>query len=166
MIGRHIFAFAAAGFALSGGPALAHEIATKPNQAATVESAAREPAAVVDAFHAALVAGDVPTALGHLGDDAIVFEAGGVERGKAEYAAHHAEADAAFAKAVPSRIIRRTGQTSGDTAWILSEERTTGTYKGKHVDRVTTETMLLRRTGGVWRIIHVHWSSAASRPGA
>jgi ketosteroid isomerase-like protein len=75
----------------------------------------------VDDFHAALTAGDIPAALMRLADDAAVFESGGVERGKAEYAAHHAAADAAFAKAVPSRIVRRTGQAFGDTAWVLTE---------------------------------------------
>lgn len=165
MINRLILTLTAA-LALSGGPALAHETAAQATQAAAVEPPASEPARIVDAFHAALAAGNVSTALGHLGDDAIVFESGGVEQGKAEYASHHAAADAAFAKAVPSRTVRRSGRASGDTAWILSEGRTTGTYKGKPVDRVTTETMLLRREGGVWRIVHVHWSSAPAQPGA
>jgi ketosteroid isomerase-like protein len=36
-----------------------------------------------------------------------------------------------------------------------------GAYKGKPVDRLTTETMVLRKTPDGWRIVHVHWSSAA-----
>ena len=36
-------------------------------------------------------------------------------------------------------------------------------YKGKPLDLSTTETMLLRRTNGGWKIVHVHWSSAAKR---
>ncbi len=36
-----------------------------------------------------------------------------------------------------------------------------GTYKGKPVDRVMTETMLLRRVGRAWKIVHIHWSSGA-----
>jgi hypothetical protein len=31
------------------------------------------------------------------------------------------------------------------------------------VDQLTTETMLLRQIGGVWKIVHVHWSSALKR---
>ena len=38
-----------------------------------------------------------------------------------------------------------------------------GIYKGKALDEVTTETMLLRRTGAGWKIIHIHWSSAPMR---
>lgn len=145
-------------------PVLAHEASRRPAQADAVEAGAREPARVVDRFHAALTAGDVSTALTQLSDDAVVFESGGVERGKAEYAAHHARADAAFAKAVPSRLVRRAGHASGDMAWVLSEGRTSGSYKGKPVDRVTTETMVLRREGGTWRIVHVHWSSGTAKP--
>jgi ketosteroid isomerase-like protein len=146
-------------------PASAHD--PKASSASvTGDRAPAEPAAVVDDFHAALTAGDIPAALMRLADDAAVFESGGVERGKAEYAAHHAAADAAFAKAVPSRIVRRTGQAFGDTAWVLTEGRTKGVYNDREVDRVTTETMVLRRQGAAWRIVHIHWSSAAARPAA
>ena len=118
-------------------------------------------AAVVDAFHGALHRGDTKTALRFLTNDALIFEAGGVERGKAEYAAHHLAADAAFSQAVPGITTRRAGQAVGDVAWIASEGRTTGTYKGKPVDRRTAETMVLRSTAAGWKIAHIHWSSAA-----
>ena len=163
---KHTLILALAATVLGGQPVWAHETTAKAAQAESLEPATREAAAVVDAFHAALAAGDVQAALAHLSEDATIFESGGVERGKAEYAAHHAPADAAFARAVPSRTTRRSGGVAGDTAWILTEGRTTGTFNGKPVDRITTETMLLRRTGDVWRIVHVHWSSAAARPAA
>lgn len=118
-----------------------------------------EPAKVVDAFHAALSAGRTGDALDLLSDDALIFESGHVERSKAEYAAHHAGADAEFAKAVSSVAVKRSGETIGDFAWIASETRTTGTYKGKPVNSLTTETMLLRRVNGSWKIVHIHWSS-------
>ena len=63
-------------------------------------------------------------------------------------------------------MTRRTGATSGDLAWVASEGRTRGRYKDRDIDRdidrITTETMILRRVGGVWRIVHVHWSSRAA----
>jgi ketosteroid isomerase-like protein len=136
-----------------------------PSSAAVPISAvarpARPAAAVVDAFHHALQRGDIKTALGLLSNDALIFEAGGVERGRAEYASHHLAADAAFSQAVPSRITRRAGEAVGNVAWIASEGRTTGTYKGKSVDQRTVETMVLRRTAAGWKIAHIHWSSAA-----
>jgi ketosteroid isomerase-like protein len=117
---------------------------------------------VVDAFHAALARGDRAAALAALAEDALIYEAGGVERDRAEYAAHHLAADAAFAKAVPSTRSKRAGRVEGDLAWIVSEGRTTGTWMNKPVDRITTETMLLRRRGPGWVIVHIHWSSRAA----
>ena len=121
------------------------------------------PAAVVDGFHAALARGDTESALGFLADDALIFEAGGVERSKAEYAAHHLAADAAFSQAVPAIRHRRSGEVIGEIAWIASEGHTSGTYKDKAVNRVTTETMVLKRVGDSWKIVHIHWSSAARK---
>lgn len=96
-----------------------------------------------------------------LASDALIFESGGAERTKAEYGSHHLAADIEFTRAVPEVVTRRSGQAFGDTAWIATEGRATGTYKAKVFDRVTTETMVLRRSNQAWRIVHIHWSSAA-----
>jgi ketosteroid isomerase-like protein len=121
---------------------------------------ARPAAAVVDAFHAALRQGNTKTALSHLAENALIFEAGGVERGRQEYASHHLGADSAFSQAVPGKVTRRAGEAMGNVAWIATEGRTSGTYRGKAIDQVTTETMVLRRAGKAWKIVHIHWSSA------
>lgn len=126
-----------------------------------IAPSARPAAAAVDAFHAALRRGDTKVAQSYLAENALIYEAGGVERGRQEYASHHLGADAAFAQAVPRTVTRRAGEAVGAVAWIATEGRTTGTYKDKAIDRITTETMVLRRVGGVWKIAHVHWSSAA-----
>lgn len=124
---------------------------------------ARAAAAVVDGFHAALARGDTQAALTFMADDALIFEGGAVERSKSEYAAHHLAADAAFSQAVPGIRHHRSGDAIGDIAWIASEGHTTGTYKDKPVDRITTETMVLKRDGDSWKIVHIHWSSAAQK---
>lgn len=129
---------------------------------APMSSEAQEAAKAVDAFHAQLSRGDGAAAAALLADDALIFESGHAERSRAEYASHHAGADAAYAAAVPSRLMRRNGFVDGDTAWIVSESRATGNYKDKPVDRVTTETMILRKTAEGWRIAHIHWSSRAA----
>lgn len=122
---------------------------------------ARPAAAAVDSFHAALRRGDSEAALALVADEAVVFEEGRAERSKAEYALRHAAADAAFSKAVPSVRNRRTGHSAADLAWIASESRTKGRFKGQDVDRIMVETMVLRRDpAGAWKIVHIHWSSA------
>ena len=133
----------------------------KAVQVGAVAPSARPAARVVDAFHAALRRGDTKAALSYLAEDALIYESGGVERGRQEYASHHLGADAAFAQAVPGTVTRRAGEALGSLAWIATEGRTAGTYKGKAVDRLTTETMVVRRAGGAWKIVHIHWSSAA-----
>ena len=127
----------------------------------TIAPSARVAAAVVDAFHAALRRGDTKGALSYLAPNALIYEAGGVERSRQEYASHHLGADAAFAQVVPGTVTRRAGEAAGGVAWIATEGRARGTYQDKAVDRITTETMVLRRIGGAWKITHIHWSSAA-----
>jgi ketosteroid isomerase-like protein len=131
--------------------------------AGALSPAARSAAHAVDRFHEALRRGDAEAAAAWLANDALIFEAGRAERTKAEYVAHHLPADAAFSRSVSARMTRRAGSSNGALAWIATEGRTNGTYKGKPVDLNTTETMILRRGGNGWRIFHIHWSSAAKR---
>lgn len=143
-------------------PVLAHGPAKQGAAHSALPAAARGPAATVDAFHAALRRGDMNAAAALLADDALIFEEGGVERSKAEYVVEHLPADAAFSKVVHSMITRRAGGANASFAWVASEGRMTGTHDGKAVNRSTTETMLLRRAGSAWKVIHIHWSSAAA----
>jgi ketosteroid isomerase-like protein len=140
---------------LVAAPAYAQRVARPVPLSAEAQAAS----AVVDAFHEALTRGDKQAAAALLADDALVFESGGVERGKAEYASHHLSADALFAKAVASSVTRRAGRSDGRTAWIASETTAKGSYNGKPISSVGTETMVLRRDPAGWRIVHIHWSS-------
>ena len=144
-------------------PLSAHGPAASPKPASALSASARSAAAAVDAFHAALRRGDTRAAAALLATDALIFEGGGVERSKAEYASHHLAADAAYSQAVPALLTHRAGDSNGSVAWVASEGRTTGAFRGKAVDRVTAETMVLRRFGRSWKIVHIHWSSAAKR---
>ena len=143
-------------------PGAAHEPSASATAAAALPPSAHAAAVTVDAFHAALRSGDSRTAAALLAADAVIYESGGVERSKAEYQASHLPADIEFSKAVPESLLRRSGAATASLAWIASEGRLSGTFRGKAVDRVTTETMVLRRTPRGWRIVHIHWSSAAA----
>ena len=148
---------------LSATPAFAQDHAHGHQPAVgsiTVE--ATDAAAVVDAFHASLKAGDTAAALALMAPDVMIFEEGGAERSRDEYASHHLASDAAFAAASEATVARRSGWADGDIAWITSEGRTTGQFNGRAVDRLTTETMVLKRHADGWRIHHIHWSSRAA----
>lgn len=141
-------------------PVAAAAPAVLPTEA--VAPSARDAAAVVDAFHAALRRGDTAAASGLLADEVLVFEDGRAERSKAEYGARHLGADAEFSRAVPGARTRRRGDSAGNFAWIATEGRTKGRYRGTEINQVTDETVVLRRIAGEWKIVHIHWSSAQS----
>ena len=149
---------------LSATPSFAQDHAHGHDQAAgSVAAEAADAAVAVDAFHAALKAGDKAAALALMAPDVMIFEEGGAERSRDEYASHHLGSDAAFAAASEATVARRSGWADGDVAWITSEGRTTGQFNGRAVDRLTTETMVLKRHADGWRIHHIHWSSRAPR---
>lgn len=149
---------------ISAAPAFAQDHAHGHAQTAdSVAAEATDAATAVDAFHAALKAGDTAGALTFLAPDVMIFEEGGAERSRDEYASHHLGSDAAFAAASEATVSRRSGWADGDVAWVTSEGRTTGQFNGRAVDRLTTETMVLKRHSNGWRIHHIHWSSRAPR---
>ncbi|MBI2404010.1 MAG: nuclear transport factor 2 family protein [Gemmatimonadetes bacterium] len=115
--------------------------------------------AAVDAFHRALQQGDSATALSLLAPDVVVFESGTRQLSREEYRSHHLGADMAFEGATATEVVARRAGEAGEVAWVLSETRTMGTFRGREVDRSGVETMLLRRTADGWRIVHVHWSA-------
>ena len=124
------------------------------------EQAARQ---TVQAFHAALAAGDSAKALSLLAPDVVIFESGGVEASRDEYRSHHLPADMEFSRSVTREITSERYGSSGDVAWVLTESRSTGTFRGQPIDSRGVGTMLLRRTPEGWRITHIHWSSRRAR---
>ena len=129
-----------------------------------IDTVAKPAIKVVDAFHKALMTNDANQALALLADDVLIYESGGAEASKAEYASHHLAADMAFLKNVRQSIVTRSAQASGDTALVTSQGKTIGMYKDKAIDSVSTETMVLRLVGQQWKIVHIHWSSADNKP--
>ena len=143
-------------------PAAAHQGNAQAQHVVELPRSALGAAATVDGFHKALQKGDARAAAALLADDALIFESGGVQQSKAEYQAAHLPADIEFTKAVKETVTRRTGSATGSVVWIASEGRVSGAFRGKPVERTTTETMILRRAQGGWKIVHVHWSSGAA----
>jgi uncharacterized protein (TIGR02246 family) len=145
---------AAAALCLAGSP-----VATLAHPVEQSSVAATEASAVVERFHAAMAAGDAAAVAALMAEDAVIYEEGYVERSKAEYVAHHLTSDIAFMKTVASATTARSEFAVGDLAYVISEGTTKGTYNGKPVDRISLETMVLKRGPDGWRIAHIHWSS-------
>ncbi len=130
--------------------AVASTLSTPPANAESI--------AVVDRFSHALASGGTIGASALLDPAVVIYESGDVERSRAEYAAHHLAADAAFLKTVEYRLLSRTSGTAGDLAWVATESRLMS-HGEKPVDIFSTETMVLRKQPSGWRIVHIHWSS-------
>ncbi len=100
---------------------------------------------------------------GLLAADVVIFESGGAELSREEYAAHHLGADMEFAKTTKVEVVDRRSGEAGDAAWVLTRSRTTGTFREQKIDLNGTETIVLRKTPQGWRIVHIHWSSAKAK---
>ena len=131
----------------------------KPAKAPPDTAVMAEATAAVDAFHKALKTGDKPGALALLDDSVEIFEQGAVERSKTEYTASHLDADVAFSGATKATRTNRGGAILGNLAYITSESKITGSFKGKPVNSVSIETMVLHKSPAGWKILHIHWSS-------
>jgi ketosteroid isomerase-like protein len=131
---------------------------------AATSSRSMSPEATVQAFHDALAAGDPAAVKALLDPEVLIFEAGNIERSLDEYEAHHLPADLKFMSSVTYRQERQKGHTEGDLAWISTEGRMTP--KGTGPERISTETLILRKRAGDWRIVHIHWSSREVSQGA
>ena len=147
--------------ALAASPVLAqHDHATAEVPAsARIDADAQAAVDVVDRFGKALAAGDFATVESLLDPEVLILESGGAERDRAEYLGHHAKSDAQFLKGAHQQPGQRRARASGDMAWVGSESVLHATKDGKPLTLLSTETMVLRRVDGAWRIVHIHWSS-------
>jgi ketosteroid isomerase-like protein len=127
---------------------------------ANEREAGAHPAAVTAAkLGDAIKAGDVDVLRTLIGPDVLIFESGGIESSLAEYESHHMPADIAFMKAMKSELISRRVIEAGDTAIVMTQSRLTGEYKDKEMDLSSTETLVMEKADGHWKIVHIHWSS-------
>lgn len=160
-----LFARSAGFVALATAPlfvATANPVAnvTAPTSAQPQKPLAEPAVEVVTAFHAALKQGDTNAALKLMSDDVVIFESGAVERSRAEYEAHHLKSDAAFSAATTRTPVSQTVTTDGNLSTVMSVENVVGNYRGRPINSRSIETMVLRKTDGQWRVVHIHWSSA------
>ncbi|MFN6972627.1 MAG: YybH family protein [Rheinheimera sp.] len=136
---------------------LAHDnqVKEQPVDRAVYQSAAGQ---VVAKFQQALQQGDSALVLAQLATEVQIFEGGGVERSRAEYAAHHLAADISYLGKISSTLLEQQIEVVGDIAYAISRSRQQGEVKGKKIDRTSIESLILRQVNGQWQIVQVHWS--------
>jgi ketosteroid isomerase-like protein len=122
---------------------------------------ARTAAETVDAFHAALRAQDTAGALSLLDRGLVVYEFGGIDPTVEAYALNHLSFDMDAAAATQWKLETRRSGGEGNERWVLSSYRVTGKQSdGTPIDQTTLETVILRRSGAQFRIVHFHWSTS------
>jgi ketosteroid isomerase-like protein len=117
---------------------------------------------VITRYHQALESGDSATALTLLASDAVILESGGVET-REEYRSHHLPADIAFASAVKSVRTPASIVVRGDVAWAAATSTVQGEFRGRAINSMGAELMVLTRTAEGWKITAIHWSSRNRR---
>jgi ketosteroid isomerase-like protein len=103
---------------------------------------------------------DTAAALSLLDRGLLVFEFGAVDPTVEAYAFRHLPFDMDVAVATRWKLETRRVGGEGNERWVLSTYRVTGTQPdGKPIDLTMLETVLLRRSGDAFRIVHFHWST-------
>ena len=138
------------------------ESGADPHESATRAVPAGSPEAAVEGFLTALSSGRGDEAQRWLAPDVLVYESGGKESSRDEYASHHLRADMEFLAQARVQQLERTAHGVGDVAWVTSRSRMYGEIEGDPLELISTETMVLTREAEGWRIRHIHWSSARS----
>jgi len=118
-----------------------------------------DPGAAVDAFHKALHDKQADAALGLLAADVSIYQQG-FQLGREQYKSDPLQADIAFAGVTSYEVLDRKILWLGDNAaCVTTRSRSRGTFSGEAVDLINTETMVLRRAGDGWIVVHIHWSA-------
>ncbi|MGX5173986.1 YybH family protein [Aliikangiella sp. IMCC44653] len=118
-----------------------------------------EPAKVVNLFHKALKNKNTKVAISLLDDNVLIYEGGRAERSATEYAHHHMLADMNYLAGLSSETLEHQVRIYADTAISTKRTQSKGRFKGKEIDSITMETMVLRKLDGQWKISHIHWSN-------
>jgi ketosteroid isomerase-like protein len=122
------------------------------------------PEQAVEAFHDALRNGNAAMALSMLAPDATVFELGQADASRRDYAAVHLSNDMRLAARARRELLARQRGETGDARWITSAYRWVEQGEDAKPPTTLAETVILRRAGDRWQIVHFHWSFDASQP--
>ena len=131
---------------------------TNASKPLATKNPAAEALTALNKFHQALQAGNAEAVLALLSDNVVIYESGHGET-RAQYEAHHLQADITFAKSTTATSTNTVVDCDGNLCVIHQQSHTSGTYKGKTIDSNGTETAVLRLGTQGWRISHVHWSN-------
>lgn len=97
-------------------------------------------------------------------EDVVIHEGGNVE-GRAQYVADHLPADIEFEQSVSSKRGPIRAVVVGDAAWAMSTSEHSGTFRGRPVDSIGTELIVLSRVADSWRVRAIAWTGRQRQAG-
>lgn len=120
---------------------------------------------VVEAYHKAFEQRDLEGLRRLLAPELLVFESGGVDRGRDTYLGHHLGPELKEMNAWTTSGMEMKVQTEGAMAYATCAFAYEATFtNGKTSKAKATETLLLAKEKDQWLIRHIHWSSRAIKP--
>jgi len=116
--------------------------------------------ATVEAYHRAFEQRDLEALRPLFGPDLLVFEAGGIDRGRDAYLGHHLLPELKELSAWKTSARALQVHVLGDFAQVPGALTYEATFRsGKTARGQATETLVLASANGSWVIQHLHWSS-------
>ncbi len=134
---------------------------TKPSFDSRADSVAI--VTTVSRFHSALERGDTTIVRTLLARDLRVLEGGEAET-REQYLAHHLAADIEFAKAVRGQRTLISYTREGNVSWLVSTSTAKGSFRGRNIDSIGAELIVLSKRSKEWQIRVIHWSSGRRAP--
>ena len=113
---------------------------------------------VVQYYHKALEDKDKETALKLLSDDVLIQEGGYLQTAE-EYKSHHLMSDMEFSAAVSGKREVIEAVAEGNIGWVVSSSSMVGEFRGREINSIGAELMILKKENGSWKIRAIHWSS-------
>ena len=121
--------------------------------------------AAVDAYHQAFERKDTAALEKLFHPDLLVFEGGGVDRGAKAYLEHHLGPELKELKSWTNTGMEIQVQVEGAMAYATCAFTYEAAFtNGKMSRGKATESLVLVKADGGWRIRHLHWSSHAIKP--
>jgi hypothetical protein len=128
----------------------------------SIAPAANDAVQVVNEFMWALSTGDLATARRFLDPATVVISNGVIYGNRDAYLSGPAKSDAVYLQKSQRKLLRRQARAGATFAWVISEKLLRIEQDKTSVARVNTETMLLAKGAGGWKIVHINWSSRAA----
>ena len=131
-------------------------LSSAQNQDASVRKA-------LDAYDQAVAKKDVETVRSLLAPDLLLYEHSVRNDGAKDAFENHLKPEILEGEGLQLSFSDLRVTASPELALVTRQYRVRGTFDGKAIDSTGNETQVWRKTDGLWKILHIHYSHACPR---